>query len=215
MFGWFSRMSLLWKILLSTSIALTVLFAGMGWIVQDNAIRAMSASVDDEVQASFRAYDSLWRTRAEMLASVSLVISRMSDVRAAFSTGDDATIRDTAAELWNKISNQDAIFLVTNPSGKVLTSLGGSLGDALKRDLPLVAQAEKTFPKQASGFMMAGGRLYQIAVTPVYVQSGSSPSSRRGRRTAWDWGWRSPSRRSWITAENCGSTPIPSRALVS
>ena len=174
MFGWFSRMSLLWKILLSTSIALTVLFAGMGWIVQDNAIRAMSASVDDEVQASFRAYDSLWRTRAEMLASVSLVISRMSDVRAAFSTGDDATIRDTAAELWNKISNQDAIFLVTNPSGKVLTSLGGSLGDALKRDLPLVAQAEKTFPKQASGFMMAGGRLYQIAVTPVYVQSGSS-----------------------------------------
>ena len=167
----FSRLSLLWKILLSTSIALTALFALMGWIVQDNATRAMSASVGDEVQASFHAYDSLWRSRAETLASISLVISRMSDVRAAFSTGDQATIRDSAGELWKQISNQDAIFLVTDPGGKVLASLGGQFGEALQQDLPVVRQATASFPKQASGFMTAGGRLYQIAVTPVYVQS--------------------------------------------
>ena len=74
MFPSFSRLSLLWKILLSTSIALTVLFAVMGWIVQDNATRAMSASVDEEVQASFRAYDSLWRSRAETLADRKSVV---------------------------------------------------------------------------------------------------------------------------------------------
>ena len=172
MFPSFSRLSLLWKILLSTSIALTVLFAVMGWIVQDNATRAMSASVDEEVQASFRAYDSLWRSRAETVAALSLVISRMSDVRAAFSTGDQATIRDSAGELWKQISNEDAIFLVTDPGGKVLTSLGGSLGDALKQDLPVVRAAAANFPKQSSGFMTAGEQLYQIAVTPVYVQAG-------------------------------------------
>jgi signal transduction histidine kinase len=172
MFPSFSRLSLLWKILLSTSIALTVLFAVMGWIVQDNATRAMSASVDEEVQASFRAYDSLWRSRAETLAALSLVISRMSDVRAAFSTGDQATIRDSAGELWKQISNEDAIFLVTDPGGKVLASLGGSLGDALKQDLPVVRDAAANFPKQSSGFMTAGEQLYQIAVTPVYVQAG-------------------------------------------
>ena len=53
------------------------------------------------------------------------VVSRMSDVRAAFSTGDAATIRDTAKELWDKISREDAIFLVTDPRGKVIASLGG------------------------------------------------------------------------------------------
>ena len=168
----FTRLSLLWKILLSTSIALTLLFAVMGWIVQDNATRAMSASVSDEVQASFRAYDSLWRSRAETLASISLVISRMSDVRAAFSTGDQATIRDTAGELWKQISNQDAIFVVADPGGKVLASLGGEFGDAFKQDLPVVRDAAPRFPMQASGFMTTGGRLYQIAVTPVYVQAG-------------------------------------------
>ena len=164
-------LSLLGKILLSTSLALTVLFAVTGWILQDRATRALSASVEDEVQASFQAYDSLWRSRAETLASLSLVLSRMSDVRAAFGTGDQATIRDTAAELWSKVSTHDAIFLVTDPSGRVLASLGGKVDETLKQDVPAVRQAAASFPQQASGFMTAGGRLYQIAVTPVYVQA--------------------------------------------
>ncbi len=173
MVGSFSRLSLLWKILLATSIALTLLFALVGGIVQDNATRAMSASVDEDVQASFRAYDSLWRSRAQTLAAVSLVISRMSDVRAAFSTGDQATIRDSANELWTQISNQDAIFLVTDPEGRVLASLGGSLGESLKHDVPAVRDAAASFPRQTSGFVTLDGHLYQIAVTPVYVQAGS------------------------------------------
>ena len=178
MFARIGRLSLLWKILLSTSIALTLLFAITGWIVQASATRAMAASLADETDASFHAYDSLWRSRAEMLGSVSLVLSRMSDVRAAFSTGDEATIRDTAGELWSKVSSQsassqNAIFLVTDPRGKVIASLGGSLADALKEDLPIVREASAGFPKQASGFMMSGGHLYQVAVTPVYVQAGA------------------------------------------
>ena len=178
MFARIGRLSLLWKILLSTSIALTLLFAITGWIVEASATRAMEASLADETDASFDAYDSLWRSRAEMLGSVSLVLSRMSDVRAAFSTGDEATIRDTAGELWSKVSSQsasskNAIFLVTDPRGNVMASLGGSLADALKGDLPIVRDSSPNFPKQASGFMMSGGHLYQVAVTPVYVQAGA------------------------------------------
>jgi signal transduction histidine kinase len=168
--------SLLWRTLLSTSIAVTILFAITGWIVQDNAIRATSLSLDEEVRTSFHAYDSLWRSQAAMLASVSLVLSNMSDVRAAFGTGDEATIRDTAAELWNKISRQDAIFLVADPRGKVIASLGGELTPALTVDLPIVRAAAASFPRQASGFMTAGSGLYQIAVTPVYVQTGNGPA---------------------------------------
>src|SRR5260370_41048901 len=114
------RVSLLWRILLSTSIAVTLLFGVTGWIVQDNATRTTAASLDEEVRASFQAYDSLWRSRADMLASVSLVVSRMSDVRAAFSTGDAATIRDKAREVWDKISRADAMLLFSDPRGKVI-----------------------------------------------------------------------------------------------
>ena len=170
-----SRMSLLWKILLSTSIAVTVLFAVTGWIVQDHAARLTSTTIQGEVRTSFQAYESLWRSRAEMLSSVSLVLSRMPDVRAAFGTRDSATIRDTAGEIWRSISRDDALFLVADPGGAVIASLGAAPPEVLA-DLPAVRAAASAFPAQASGFMTQGGRLYQIAVTPVYVETTRGPA---------------------------------------
>ncbi len=176
----FRHPSLLWKILLSTSIALTALFALTGYIVQRESERATSASLEVEVRASFRAYESLWRSRAELLSSAGSIVSSMSDVRAAFSTGDQATIRDTAGELWSHVSSQAAIFIVTDPHGRPIASLGDVAFAAppgqLPDDLPVVRQASAAFPRQSSGFLLDRGRLFQVAVTPVYVQSGSGPA---------------------------------------
>jgi len=168
----FSRLSLLWKILLSTSVAITLLFAITGWIVEKNALDTTARSLEEEVQASFQAYRSLWQSRLSRLASVSLILSQMSDVRAAFSTGDQATIHDTAGELWSKASEENALFLVTDPRGRLVASLSGVPESDAWHQLAVVAQAAKRFPEQASGFMLKEGRLYQVAVTPVYVQSG-------------------------------------------
>ena len=122
---------LLAKILLSTSVAVTILFAITGQIVLTNFRRTLSDSLEEEVRASFHAYASLWQSRTDLLTSVSLIISGMPDVRAAFSTGDQATIRDSAGELWSKISSSSGIFLVTEPGGRVIASLGGVTAPAL------------------------------------------------------------------------------------
>ncbi|HXB67695.1 MAG TPA: ATP-binding protein [Candidatus Acidoferrales bacterium] len=167
----FSKLSLLWKILLSTSVAVTVLFAITGQIVLRNMTKTMSDSLEEEVQGSFTAYNSLWKSRAEALSTVSRVISSMSDVRAAFLTRDRATIRDSAGELWSKISNSSAIFLVTDAGGAVIASLGGATPSALPQNLDMVQAAAAHFPKQSAGFLLQNGELYQISVTPVYVQS--------------------------------------------
>lgn len=164
-------LSLLWRILLSTSIAITILFGVIGWIVQDQFVRIASTTVEDEVRASFHAYESLWRARAEQLASVSLVLSRMSDVRAAFSTGDPATIRDTAGEVWTKIAHRASLFLVADPKGFVIAAMGGLPGEEI-REMEAVVEAGKRFPEQATGFVVHNETLFQIAVTPVYVQAG-------------------------------------------
>ncbi len=171
MMAGFSKLSLLWKTLLSTSIAITLLFAVTVWIVQHHVVQSTSESLEDEVRASFRAYESLWRAHADKLASISLILSTMSDVRAAFTTGDEATIRDTAAELWNRVSEDNAIFLVTDPNGGLITSLGGKPRIPLPRTMPLVQQASAHFPLPSQGFLVLQGHLYQMIVTPVYVQS--------------------------------------------
>ncbi|HLK48441.1 MAG TPA: hypothetical protein VKT49_09915, partial [Bryobacteraceae bacterium] len=173
---WFSRLSLLWKILLSTSVAVTVLFAITGQIVLNHITKTMSDSLDEEVQASFAAYTSLWNSRVELLSSVSSILSRLPEVRLAFGTGDQATIQDTAGELWSKISRADAIFLVTDPRGRVIASLGGAIPPALRKNMNVVPMAAARFPNQVSGFFAQDGEVYHISVTPVYVESSQGQS---------------------------------------
>jgi signal transduction histidine kinase len=178
----FSRLSLLWKILLSTSVAITVLFSLTGWIVENDALETTSRSLEQEVQASFQAYRSLWQSRADRLASMSLLLSRMSDVRRAFGTGDPATIKDSASEFWSTAS-ENPLLLVTDPRGRLIASVGSAPELAAWRELDVVPEAASQFTQpvlssslkdqQAKGFMLKEGNLYQVAVTPVYVQSGS------------------------------------------
>jgi signal transduction histidine kinase len=166
-----ASLSLLWKILLSTSIALTALFAVTGWIVQRQFVQSASQTLEEEVRGSFRSYESLWQARASKLAALSHLLSRMPDVRAAFGTGDTNTIRDTAGEIWQNIGEQDASFLVTDPAGVVLAALGAEAPAVASPQTETVRAASEKFPMQSSGFRLEDERLYQTVVTPVYVDS--------------------------------------------
>jgi signal transduction histidine kinase len=189
----FSRLSLLVKILLSTSFAVTVLFAITMVIVLGNINGTFLQAVRHEVRGSFQAYTSLWKSRQELLASVSRIVSEMKEVRSAIGTGDKATIQDSAGELWSKISRADAMFLVTEPDGTVLASLGGVTSPSLAQSLAIVHTATAKFPAhiedphegaklQASGFFYQNGdpcELYQVTVTPVYFDSSQGQDLRK------------------------------------
>ena len=173
----FSRLSLLWKILIPTSLVMTIAFAVTGWLVERSVVTTTYASVEQEAKASFQAYESLWGARANLLASVSQILSTMSDVRSVFGTRDQATIRDTAGELWSKISPENAFFLVADAQGTVFASLGAPATFVPNDDLPMVRVARVHFPKQASGFLLKADQLFQVVITPVYVQSaGGGPA---------------------------------------
>ncbi len=175
----FRRLSLFWKIWLSTSVVLTVLFAFTGFVVQRRALEATSRSLEDEAQASFQAYVSLWRSRAEMLRSLASIISSLPNVRAAFGTRDAATIRDAAQELWARISDdlkEAAFFVVTDPDGNFVASIGEPSPAAVPKRWDLVRDVRSKFPAQVSGFFRSDGGLVQLVLTPVYVESGRGPA---------------------------------------
>ncbi|MEI9811440.1 MAG: ATP-binding protein [Acidobacteriota bacterium] len=160
--------SLLWRVMLSTSIAITLLFGALGWVIQSQFARITDETMSDEVRASFQAYESLWRVRADELASISLVLSRMPDIRAAFGTHDRATIQDTAKEVWARVGQSGTLFAVSDPEGKVIAQAGQ--GNLTQFGFTRAAAAQ--FPNQARGFVTLDGSLYQIVLTPVYVASG-------------------------------------------
>ena len=172
-------LSLLWKIWLSTSFALTVLFAVTGFILQRHAIEATTRSLEAEVRASFEAYESVWKARAEKLGSVAGIMSSMPNVRGAFSTKDEATIRDTAGELWLRISDrlkETAFFLVADPEGRMIASLDNRTPTAIPQRWPVVREVRSKFPRQVAGFIVYHDQLFQLVLTPVYVESGRGPA---------------------------------------
>jgi signal transduction histidine kinase len=151
---------------------MSLLFLVAGRIVQEQTQAALERNLDAELQGSFKAYESLWSARTEMLRSVSTVLSTMSDVRAAFRTNDRATIQDTADEMWKRISLSDAVMYVTDGKGDVVATVGGARS---ARSLDVVRDASAAFPAQSTGFSTQDGRLYEVVVTPVYVQTESTP----------------------------------------
>lgn len=172
----FRSPSLLWRILLATSIAATVLFAGTAWMVLRYAVHVTAESIEEEVHSSLREYQSIWQTKAETLSKVSQLMSRMPDVRAAFMTGNAATIKDSLGEIWERVSQEDAFFSVYDPEGREIASLSGlhpHSAQSVGKALPMAA---KHFPEQAAGFLMDGNCLHYTLITPVYVQTPRGPA---------------------------------------
>jgi len=168
------RLSLLSKIWLSTSVLLTGLLALTGLVLQRHLLETTGVSLQEEVRASFQAYDSLWRSRSETLASVSAVLSSMPNVRLAFQTRHEPTIRDAASEIWIRVSDElkeTAFFVVADPRGNTVTSLDTASPVQIPRFWPLIERARQRFPRQVSGFGVIDGQLFQLVLTPVYVDS--------------------------------------------
>jgi len=166
------RFSLLWRILLSTSLAIGALLGITGWLVQAYAVRLSEQSVEDEIRVSLESFKAHWNDQTRNLASLNRIISSMSDVRAAFRTRDRATIRDSAQELWSRVSQENVVFLVLSPNGEELASLGGGYPHQLL-DSDSLKAAMGRFPSQVSGFLSRGSGLFYVVLTPVYVQAGS------------------------------------------
>jgi signal transduction histidine kinase len=168
-------MRLLTKIWLSTSVAITFLFLVAGWIVWQHVVSETQSQLRHEVATSMQAYRSLWRERAQSLAALSAQIASAPQVRAAFGTGDAATIADTSGELLRSLERHlgdRGLVVVTEPKGRVIARLASG-GDAHMPDrMPLVEHANARFPEQQTGFGMMDTDLYQFVITPVYVQAG-------------------------------------------
>lgn len=166
--------SLRWRLFLTSSITVTVLFGVTGWFLQRYALHVADENVRTEIRGSIQAYEAVWKARTQVLTATTALMSSMSDVRAAFMTRDPQTIRDSADYLWSRVSDTSAVFLVLSPPGELITSLGQKTDTQLAQSVS-VRDVASLFPKQLAGYVAVERRLYYVVLTPVYVQTSSDP----------------------------------------
>ena len=165
------HLSLLVKLVLPISLWLMALLAVTSWLMQRHAARATNSTIEKEVRGSLQAYEVVWRSRADVLRAVSRVLATMSEVRAAFGTRDRITIQDTAGELWSRVAAENSFFVVADAEGNPVASLGQQKDGAPLTDLSFLRTVRDKFPQQTSGIVSQQGRLFQVVVTPVYVDA--------------------------------------------
>jgi signal transduction histidine kinase len=170
----FGRMPLAWRVFIATSITITLLFVLAGVILQNYALSVADQSVRAEIRASIQTYEALWKARTQVLSAATALMGAMSDVRAAFTTRDERTIRDSAEDLWARISDQSAAFVVLDPEGQVITSLGSGADGFSLPQIPL-DRVRARFPRQLAGYLRQDNKLFYIVLTPVYVQTSRQP----------------------------------------
>jgi signal transduction histidine kinase len=166
----FDRIPLQWRVFLGTSITITLLFVLAGLGLQNYALAVADQSVRTEIHASIQGYEALWKARTQVLSATTALMAAMSDVRAAVATQDERTIRDSAGELWSRISDQSAAFEVLDPEGHMITSLGAARDRFSLPQIPM-QDIRPRFPRQLAGYLRQDAKLFYLVLTPVYVQT--------------------------------------------
>jgi len=166
----FRRLSLLWKIWLSTSVALTGMFALIGYFVQRGVLETATQSLMEEVQSSSKAYQALWEARAGILTSLAGVLSGMPATDKALQTRAPESVA-AILKLWESAPSKirgHSFLLLTDASGEAITSHPAEWTSQLDAK-PLVSAAAAQFPRQATGFFVQNSMLHQVVLNPLYT----------------------------------------------
>lgn len=172
------RLSLLWKIWLSTSVALTVLFAAIGYFVQRGVQDTATRSLQEEVQSSLKAYDALWESKVELFESLAAFMSGMPEALQALE-GRHRDGTQVLLESWVRATRKmrGAGFVVLiNRRGSILTGSPEAGGQPLDVG-PILASSSPTPDAQRAGFYVQNSILHHIVITPFHSGSANTGES--------------------------------------
>jgi signal transduction histidine kinase len=154
--------------MLATSILPAVFIALSGILAQRQLLREQTRGLERETELSLATCQAIWRERSERVARDSLLLSAMSDVRAAFGTADPLTIRDAAGEFWQRVAPPGSVLFVLNPEGQVVAH-AGILSPSQKIPSERLLQSIRQ-TGQTEILAWIGDRLFYLVATPVTVE---------------------------------------------
>ncbi len=170
------RLSLLWKIWLSTSVALTVLFAAIGYFVQRGVQETATRSLQEEVQASLKAYEALWESKVELFESLTAFMSGMPEALQSLE-GKHRDGTQIVLESWARATREmrgTGFVVLINRGGWIVTGTPDAGGQPL--DLGFIIRSSAPTGHR-SGFFVQNSVLHHIVVTPF---TSSSPGAEGG-----------------------------------
>src|SRR6266540_173690 len=164
------------RLFLASALLSTAILLIAAWVINNQVVRQARQHVLTEIEDLLPVYDSVWEENARSLSTLGLTMANSQNVKIIFgdarARSDRETIKEMIADFGGDPDSQFDLALITDGAGNV------TFADLRGNEAPVVAEiaAARTVAvsqQQRQGFAIFGGKLFQLSLTPVLLQSGS------------------------------------------
>jgi signal transduction histidine kinase len=164
------------KLFLSYSLLSVVILLAAAWAINSQVVAQARQQVREEMKASLSLYDAVWEEQAGRLSALGMAMAGSPIVKTIFgdprASRDKETIRQMLAEFDRRLSENVDLVLISDSGGGIIYAESPNADLSRIQELPGArAVAEHQHPAQS--FILLGGQLFHLAVTPVILHSGS------------------------------------------
>jgi signal transduction histidine kinase len=177
---WARGFTLREKLFLGSALISTAILLAAAWVINRQVVAQARQQVQAEVEDVMALYDAVWDENARSLERLGATVAASPVVKAVFgdprAAGDRATLREMFADAGGELTPRVDLTLVADGAGRVtFAEMHG--GEAPDVGELAAARAVAEDKAQRHGFALIGGRLFQLALTPVLIQSGGEDRS--------------------------------------
>jgi signal transduction histidine kinase len=171
-----SRFRLRDRLFLTSALLSTAILLIAAWVINNQVVRQARQQLQTEVEDLLPVYNAIWEENARSLATLGMTMANSPNVKIIFgdarASRDRETIREMIADFGGDLASRVDLVLITDGAGKI--TFADMRGDDAAPVAELVAARDVAVSqKQRQGFAIFGGRLFQLSLTPILLQSGS------------------------------------------
>ncbi len=164
------------RLFLASALLSTAILLIAAWVINNQVVRQARQQVQTEVEDLLPVYNAVWEENARSLATLGLAMANSPNVKIIFgdarASQNRETIREMLADFGSDLSSRVDLVLITDGAGKVtFADMRGN--DASPVADLTAARAVADAQHQLDGFAIFGGKLFQLSLTPILLQSGS------------------------------------------
>src|SRR5262247_225175 len=161
------------RLFLASALLSTAILLIAAWVINNQVVRQARQHVLTEIEDLLPVYDSVWEENARSLSTLGLTMANSQNVKIIFGDArarrDRETIKEMIADFGGDPDSKVDLALITDGAGNV------TFADLRGNEAPVIAAARTVAvsQQQRQGFAIFGGKLFQLSLTPVLLQSGS------------------------------------------
>jgi len=162
------------KLLMSFSLLSILILVAAAWVITTQLVAQARLEVQEEMEASVPLYNAVWEEQAGRLSALGMAMAGSPIVKTILgdprASRDKGTVRQMMAEFGQQLSENVDLVLISDGGGIITYAESHNPALATINELPC-ARTVADNQKPAQFFLVLGGRLYHLMLTPVLTHS--------------------------------------------